>query len=647
MSSIRHYRLEIDGLRALAVMPVVFFHAGVNGFEGGYIGVDVFFVISGYLITGIIHRERLEGRFSLRSFYERRARRILPALQLVMLCCIPVAWFIMAPGLLEEFSRSLVAVVSYLSNFHFWWSRDYFSESAELVPLLHTWSLGVEEQFYLFFPLLMLAVGAVRKSRLLLVFSLLALASLLLSAYLSERYISFSFYLLPTRAWELLAGSLLAVALADGRAAVLPGARVWRELLASLGFLLLVYAMVVIDSATLFPGLAALIPVGGTLLLIGYATPDTLIGRLLAFRGLVLIGLLSYSLYLWHQPVLAFYRIYTGESPRGLMLILLLAVIAAIAFMSWRWVEAPCRDRHRVPTRTFLLGVLLTTAAVLVFGLTGSSRQGFASRYDSAVVQLAATADVSPLRAACHTSGLYYLPPAQACEYGEGTMEWAVLGDSHGVELAYALSERLSDRGQSLKHLTFSACGPVLSYRINLPGCTSWLQEALSELERNQAIRNVVVVYNHVTHERMPRLVEERGNELLRREQYYDDFEQVLQRLVSAGKQVFVTLPIPRLTADVRVGLYPRHILQKAAPSSAVENLQKTLEAHREDSRATRRSLQHLADALPVTVIDPAVALCQNGQCLAVDEGRLLYIDEHHVSVYGARKIVELFHETE
>ncbi|HPQ96790.1 MAG TPA: acyltransferase, partial [Thiolinea sp.] len=298
------YRKEIDGLRALAVVPVVLFHAGVPGFGGGFVGVDVFFVISGYLITTLLLEALVQGDFSLVSFYERRARRILPALFLMLLVCLPPAWWLLLPHELAGFGRSLVAVALFSSNILFWQESGYFAPDAELVPLLHTWSLALEEQFYLLFPLLLLAGWRLGLRRLAWLLGGIGVFSLVL-AELGWRLVpDANFYLLPGRAWELLAGAGCAL-YRHSRPGEEGSSGPW---LAGMGLVLLLGAVLWFDRGLPFPGLYALIPVGGTVLLILYASPDRGIGRVLACPLLVGIGLISYSAYLWHQPLLVFTR---------------------------------------------------------------------------------------------------------------------------------------------------------------------------------------------------------------------------------------------------------------------------------------------------------------------------------------------------
>lgn len=300
------YRKEIDGLRALAVIPVVLFHAGVSQFTGGYVGVDIFFVISGYLITSVILEQQKQNRFSLVDFYERRARRILPALFLIVLLSIPAAALLLIPQDFIEFSRSVKAVVLFISNFYFWKDSGYFSAGIELKPLVHTWSLAVEEQFYLIFPLFLTPLYRKFGYRVFYLLLGLAVASLAIAQYGSLTKPAATFYLLPTRGWELLCGALLAIHTLHGNVGSVN--KTIREVAGICGLAAIGYAIFVFNDKTPFPSLYGLLPVVGTMVLLAFATEDTYIGRLFRTKALVGIGLISYSVYLWHQPLLAFAR---------------------------------------------------------------------------------------------------------------------------------------------------------------------------------------------------------------------------------------------------------------------------------------------------------------------------------------------------
>ncbi|MBA83889.1 acyltransferase family protein [Thalassobius sp. S69A] len=336
-----HYRKEIDGLRAVAVLPVILFHAGLDLFSGGFVGVDVFFVISGFLITRIIAEELERGQFSVLRFYERRARRILPALFCVVAATSVAALVLMLPYQLQAFGQGLGGVAGFFSNIVFWRQSGYFAAAAELNPLLHTWSLSVEEQFYLFIPLIMAGLwGRVHRRTVGAVLAAGFLVSLVLAQLLTGRMPGASFYLLPTRAWELLAGSLLALWMMrrPAPAGGLPG------LLALIGLGAIGASVLLYSAATPFPSLWTLVPVLGTLAVLYGARAENWAGRVLSLRWIVGIGLISYSAYLWHQPLFAFARMLDADMHPPLAEMLGLSGLALLlAWGSWAFVERPFR----------------------------------------------------------------------------------------------------------------------------------------------------------------------------------------------------------------------------------------------------------------------------------------------------------------
>ena len=309
------YRKEIDGLRALAVLPVVFFHAGFEIFSGGYIGVDIFLVISGYLITSIIFSEQEKGCFSLLSFYERRARRILPALFLVIFISIIFSYLLMTPGQLIDFAESVIASSLFISNFHFLQEAGYFSVASELKPLLHTWSLAIEEQFYIFYPLILVFLLPFGRKITIIFLIFSFIFSLILSHFLSSSLPSANYYLIPTRAWELLMGCLAAFYLRSKDNIQIKN-NFLRESFSFFGALVLFSSFFIIDNTFPFPSFWTLLPTLGTFLIIVYGTKETLTGRFLGNKIFVSLGLISYSLYLWHQPIFAFSRIIDSEKAK-------------------------------------------------------------------------------------------------------------------------------------------------------------------------------------------------------------------------------------------------------------------------------------------------------------------------------------------
>lgn len=337
------YRPEIDGLRSVAVLPVILFHAGIGLFSGGYVGVDVFFVISGYLISSIIFGRMAKGTFSLVDFYDARARRILPALFFVMIACLPLAWLWMNPRQWTEFSESMIWTSLFSSNIFFWLNSDYFASASEFKPLLHTWSLAVEEQYYVFFPLIVMAFWRFGKKFLLGIFVLLGIASFAFCLWQVSRYPEANFFLTPSRVWELLAGVACAAILMkrDGE----PFAPGLAQFMSFAGLAMILFSIVYYDHHTPFPSIWAVPPVLGTTLIVLFAGQRNMTGKLLSIKPLVWIGLISYSAYLWHQPLFAFARIRVAGEPELWIMLVLALLSLALAYVSWRWVEQPFRKK--------------------------------------------------------------------------------------------------------------------------------------------------------------------------------------------------------------------------------------------------------------------------------------------------------------
>ena len=458
------YRADIDGLRALAVVAVIFFHAGFKWFSGGYVGVDVFFVISGYLITSIILADKLKGTFSIASFYERRVRRILPALLFVMCVSLPFAWFLMLPDELKNFSQSLVAVSIFASNILFWTKSGYFDASGEENPLLHTWTLGVEEQYYLLFPIFILLFWRFGARNLAWIIACLALFSLILSVA-DLRFRLSGFFLAPVRAWELLLGSLLAFA--SSKAPIYSRvSRLQSQLLSGLGLVMILGSIFVYDETTPFPGYYALVPTVGTALILAFAQKDTFVCRALSFKFVVGVGLISYSAYLWHQPLFAFARIYSLTKPPEYLFVVLSFATLVLAYLTWRFVEVPFRNRRLFSRRQIFAAALFGSSAFIGLGLLGDRAAGFPGRL-SAQQQDLLSFKYDYFKG--YQEGRCFLMPRQNRDGFENCAEGTVTdipsvflwGDSHAAHLYPGLHKLLADKGR-LTHLTASTCPPIL-----------------------------------------------------------------------------------------------------------------------------------------------------------------------------------------
>lgn len=355
---------------------------------GGFVGVDVFFVISGYLITSIILSEKAAGSFSFVRFYERRARRIMPVLLLVMAVCIPFAYAFMLPDDLENFGQSLVSTGLFANNVLLAKTSGYFDLAAEFKPLLHTWSLGIEEQYYLLFPALVICLWPIGKKAMVILLMGLAVASLAQSQLLLQHANTLPpyergpatvpvYYYLTYRAWELLVGALLAYFLV-GRTSQPERASLAAQLASAAGIAMIAFAVLAFDKATPFPGIYALVPVMGAALIILCARPGTVVGRVLGSKWLVGVGLVSYSLYLWHQPLFAFARLLSLQEPEPGVYLALIGLAGLLAYLSWRFVELPIR-RNGVSRGTIFAGSAAASAVLVAIGAMFHIKSGFAS----------------------------------------------------------------------------------------------------------------------------------------------------------------------------------------------------------------------------------------------------------------------------
>ncbi|GAB4137513.1 MAG: hypothetical protein Tsb0016_02780 [Sphingomonadales bacterium] len=428
------YRAEIDGLRALAVLPVVFFHAGMSTFSGGYVGVDVFFVISGYLITTIIINELQLGQFSIARFYERRARRILPALVTVVVACLPFAWLWLLPRDMRDFAESVMAVATFSSNILFWQESGYFDTAAELKPLLHTWSLAVEEQYYILFPLFLMLLWKWNRSLLVPALLLLFGLSLAVAHWGAYNKPPAAFFLLPTRGWELLLGGFCAVYLQKPR----EHPPLLNQVGGILGLGLIAWAVLKFDHTTPTPSLYTALPCLGTALIILCARTNSFAGILLSAKPLVGIGLISYSAYLWHQPLLAFTRYkFTAEQYQDWLWFNIFATFI-LAFLSWKFIENPARGKAVFKNRSqVFIASGLALAVLLAIGASLVTNQGMMQRYPEPTQRIFTQYSAGRDYATAHF-GRHELKPFAA---EESRRKVLLIGDSMAKDIANTLYE--------------------------------------------------------------------------------------------------------------------------------------------------------------------------------------------------------------
>jgi peptidoglycan/LPS O-acetylase OafA/YrhL len=466
----KSYRADIDGLRAVAVLLVLAYHIGIYRLRGGFVGVDVFFVISGYLISSIILNELDSSRFSLISFYERRVRRIFPALAVMLAGAAVFAYKFFLPAEFVDFGKSLLAATFSVSNIFFLHQSGYFDAPAAMKPLLHTWSLAVEEQFYLFLPLFLMGIRKFFPNKQRLLILLAAAASFLVSAIGAFRNHDATFYLAHTRAWELLLGTMVTIDLFPRISGALQ-----RNIASLAGLILILIAGLKFNTTTPFPGLAALLPcVGAALIIAAGKSGASLVGQGLSLRPIAFIGTISYSLYLWHWPLIVFQGVdgflATGLSPKLTKLVVAAASLI-IATLSWKFVEEPFRGRPFRISRVAVFRFGAVAAVVLLILGTGIvASGGVPSRYPSEAVKVAAFLQNSDaVTKAQYRVGSCFLTsadtydefsPASCLRADSNKRNYLLVGDSHAAQLWYGLSSVFP--GVNLMQATASGCKPTL-----------------------------------------------------------------------------------------------------------------------------------------------------------------------------------------
>lgn len=658
-----HYRREIDGLRAIAVMPVILFHAGFEIFRGGFVGVDIFFVISGYLITSIILQELRQGSFSLASFYERRARRILPALYFVLIVCLPFAISWLQPSDLKSFFKSFAAVSVFSSNILFWKESGYFDTAAELKPLLHTWSLAVEEQYYVIAPIFILVLWK-RKVGLFAAFSALGLASLLGAEWASTHSPSAGFYLLPTRAWELLMGALCAVHLASTRAGNTP--HFAREIGGFIGLSLIAFSIFCYSKDTPFPGFYALVPTVGASLIVLCAQSDTVVGRLLSVRLLVGIGLISYSAYLWHQPIFAFARHRSLDEPSLMLFMLLVASSLLLACVSWRYVEAPFRARGKVSRRWIFAMAAAGLCAILMVGIYGGGRITAEAGPNLAWVTKGSIPQ--KLRGvSVNGSDCSGRDPEDACSIQMGPYDktLVIVGDSHARGMTQSIEPLLSQYKARMIDLTSSGCPllPGLSVFSNgavFNHCDPQYQERRLAKLRTLSPSTVILVSRFTSYIRGEGFNNTVGGSEIglsyyaaktqgagleqRTSEIASAFQAAVTALLAMGHRVIVVGPVAPPGWDPLARLYRIERIGAADTNEERQALMKVpYAAVKAWDAPARKIIDKTVSANPgVVFVDPDDLLCSKGYCSSISRDSILYSDSNHLSLLGNQMVFEM-----
>ncbi len=653
------YRPDIDGLRGIAVGAVILFHAKFGGFSGGFVGVDVFFVISGFLISSIILADIHQDRFSILEFYERRIRRIFPALFVVLLFSFIVSYLIFLPSQFVQFGKSASATSFFVSNLYFAQDLGYFSGHSEPNPLLHTWSLSVEEQFYIVFPIALIL--AVRYFGRRVVASVLVVATI--SFAVSQWAVTVdpvaAFYLSPARAWELLIGYFLA----SGAVPKIRNATA-RNMGALLGLGLICWSVVYFTPHQPFPGVNALFPcLGAALVIHAGSSGPTAVGRMISLRPIVFVGLISYSLYLWHWPLLVFTRHYfIGIDLAPMVTATVIALAVALSVLTWKFIERPFRiprNGSRSPAqfklRSFRAAcvVILTTA---IAGLVVSQSEGLPNRFPVDVIKIATgTKPYEPLKQRCHDLPLSEVRQGNLCLIGAaGEPNFILWGDSHARAFLSATDFVAARRGYSGLYAGKSACPPLLGVTRPRRGenfrCTEFNDSVIAAIRSNRSIRNVIIAARWAMSADGHRYKHEPGSPIfigdsMSRSVSFEEnkaafargLRRTISQLAALGKKVTVIGPVPEVGWNVPKTLAMQKYLgveRRFSPSREEFEMRQAF---------VLRTMRTIANEFSVNLVFPHDLLCANERCSVQQNAKPLYSDDDHLSIMGAAMVLQTF----
>jgi len=627
-----NYRPEIDGLRAIAIFSVIFFHAGFDLFRGGFIGVDIFFVISGYLITMTIISDVTQNNFSVLRFYGRRIRRILPALYLVMFSSILMSWFLLFPSDMRDFSKSIISTTLFLSNILFWRESGYFDTETALKPMMHTWSLSVEEQFYLLFPIVILLFKNQIKILIWLIFPLVFIGSIILAQWGSYSKPTAAFFLLPTRIWEFLIGVFVALYLF--RNGFNKKNRVMRDLVGWIGISLILYALFAYSRNMPFPSSYTLVPTIGTALVILFANNENLIGKFLGNKIFVCVGVVSYSAYLWHEPIFVFYRHLSPSNPSDLSFIFLTLISLVLACFTWKYVEEPFRSKLKISNTKVTMAAVFASLLFIVFGLVGYFSNGiFIGRpnIDRALDIQAQFTINHGLSDDCETS----YNESISCSTSDHP-EVLIWGDSYAMHLTQGFVA--SNPDVRLVQKTVSMCGPILDIapvtarysRAWSDMCIETNDKVLQYIKNTSSIKYVVLssIFLQYT-DKDARILTRDGAVAPGAKISLDAMVNTVNIIKSLGKVPIIFSPTPQNS----------HNIGRCLAKSSYFNIDKTIcDINLQDSYKYQSTvytfLNNLESAAPLIWLNNG--LCGSVHCKVSDRNTFIYLDAGHLSSEGS-----------
>jgi peptidoglycan/LPS O-acetylase OafA/YrhL len=640
------YRSDIDGLRAVAVLLVVIYHAFPRLLPGGYIGVDLFFVISGYLITSIICKDIHQKTFSFSNFYKRRILRIFPALLTVLFSALVFGYFALTSSEYMTLGKHILAALTFCSNIILWKEVNYFDTASDLKPLLHLWSLAVEEQFYIFWPPLLILVYKLRKNILAIIASVFIM-SFFLNLFLIKDHAVSTFYLLPTRAWELIAGAMLAIYSLDQFKGFNFSSRMQKIIMCVVPLFILVPSFL-LRKTSVFPGYLALFPIISAILFIA-SHQQFYINRLISHPVLVFIGRISYPLYLWHWVIFSFARITTPEISNPelknyFMFLVLIIISGVLSFLTYQIIEKPIRGHHKMVFRLIVAALLLLVLSLGVYKSKGLVFRN--AEFEQTHEKVMATkkyyleSEISLKASACRLKFSY---DVQYCAiYNESKDPSAILiGDSLANQYYPGLSQNLASKNENL--LEFSIDSTPALYRVASLGTRDYSHndQAFDFISKTDSIKKVILAFSDYTH--MDNLKDLTGS-FNKDHIYVEALRSTLQFLISRNKEViFIWQNPPMIDFDHRqcINGRPMRLIPFQVPKICGTDKNLVIKAQAKYRELTQFVLNEFKT---VKVFDPMSHLCDDNYCYAYKDEKLLYAhDKHHLSIEGSLWISQFF----
>ncbi|PCI17538.1 MAG: hypothetical protein COB62_07460 [Piscirickettsiaceae bacterium] len=642
------YRKDIDGLRAVAVISVILFHSGVTLFSGGYVGVDVFFVISGFLITTIIYREIEANEFSIARFYERRIRRIFPALFAVIVFCLIMGFLFYSPDDFRRIAKTIRYTVIFYSNYFFARKTGYFDSDAELDPLLHMWSLAVEEQYYIVFPAVLFIVSKYLKKKYLLWLSVIFVVSFVASVYGVQSNLNRAFFATGGRAWELILGSFIALNTIPNIKSLLI-----KNILSLVGLILILSSIFLFNDETVFPGPSALLPCVGAALIIysGIESSEKLlVGKILSLKPFVFIGIISYSLYMWHWPLIIFSEHLLIRPLLMTETFFLLGLIGVVSYFSWKYIEQPFRsDRFFADQKRLFKVTLSIMFIIFLLCLVIKATDGFAWRSNIAT-------DVEWKKwGECSKQSELNIDASKECRLGKVDNEPSFLlwGDSHARAMAYGVSLSAEKHDSTGLIASANGCPPLIGvHNPDIEECLDFNNRVIDYISKHAEIKMVVLTARWAAEleggtygkeasedikliDTLSMVAPERdGNEVV----FNKALKRTINRLLQLNRNVVLVSQVPEIGYNVASVYFlteriNRDVNDAIAPSVA---------AYRQRNKGVEKLFNSLK-GLGVTIVEPWKRLCDSEFCKVMEDSQLLYHDDDHMSSFGARLVSPIF----